>query len=126
MPRTEHELFNLHHAKLRNIVERTFAVLKQRFALLQSAPRYPMQTQVKIVVACCVLHNFIRQWNLEDDLFRIAFNEMMEEDDVVDEEDQDIEADNVGGPSNVDKQFMTGFREQLSKDMWKARGPRRV
>ena len=42
------------------------------------------------------------------------------------EEDHDIKVDNVGGPSDADKQFMTGFREQLSKDMWEARGPRRV
>ncbi|RWR83457.1 putative nuclease HARBI1 [Cinnamomum micranthum f. kanehirae] len=60
-PITEHELFNLRHAKLRNIVERTFTVLKQRFALLQIPPRHPIKTQVKIVMACCVVHNFIRQ-----------------------------------------------------------------
>ena len=51
---------------------------------------------------------------------------MVEEDDLVDEEDQDIEADNVGGPSDANKQFMTGFRKQLSKVMWEARGPMRV
>ncbi|RWR83447.1 putative nuclease HARBI1 [Cinnamomum micranthum f. kanehirae] len=98
-------------------VERTFAVFKQRFALLQTAPRYPIMTQVKIVVACCVLHNFIRQWNVEDDLFQEALNEMMEEADLNDERYQDIEGNNVGGPTDVDKQFMTDFREQLSKDM---------
>ena len=85
-----------------------------------------MKTRVKIVMACCLLHNLIHQWNLEDDLFREAFNEMVEDDDLVDEEDQDIEADYVVGPSDVDMQFVIDFRERLSKDMWEARGPRRV
>ncbi|XXG82524.1 hypothetical protein AAC387_Pa10g0452 [Persea americana] len=121
-PKTEHELFNLRHAKLRNIVERTFAVLKQRFALLQTPPRYPIKTQVKIVVACCVVHNFICRWNLYDELFKEALNEMMEDVDINDEQDHDIEEDNVAGPSDADRQFMTNFRENLSKDMSEARG----
>lgn len=50
-----------------------------------------MKTQVKIVVACCILHNFIRQWDLEDDLFWNVLNEVMEEDDLIDEENQAIE-----------------------------------
>ena len=58
-PRNEYELFNLRHAKLRNIMERTFAVLKQHFDLLQIATQYPMKTQVKTIVECYVLHNFI-------------------------------------------------------------------
>ena len=62
--------------------------------------------------------------NLADDLFKEALNEMMEEDDLVDEQYQDIEGDNVASPSDVDKQFMMDFREQLSKDMLEARGRR--
>ncbi|RWR83784.1 putative nuclease HARBI1 [Cinnamomum micranthum f. kanehirae] len=124
-PKTEHELFNLRHAKLRNIVERTFAVLKQRFALLQTPPRYPIKTQVKIVVACCVVHNFIHRWNIDDELIREALNEMMEEADLNDEQNHDIEEDIVAGPSDADRQFMIDFRENLSKDMWEARGGRR-
>ena len=62
-------------------------MLKQLFALMQTATRYPMKIKVKIIVACCLLHNFIRRWNLENNLFRNALNETMEEDDLVDEED---------------------------------------
>ena len=102
-------------------MEGTFAVFKQRFALLQTTPRYPIKTQVKIIVACCVLHNFIHQWNVEDELFEAAWNEMMEEDDRADEQYQDSEEDNVAGPSDADNQFMIDFREQISKDMWQAR-----
>ncbi|KAL8493321.1 hypothetical protein ACS0TY_024514 [Phlomoides rotata] len=59
-PTTPHELFNLRHSKLRNIVERCFGMLKSRFPVLRyRLPSYYMRTQVKIVIACCVLHNFI-------------------------------------------------------------------
>lgn len=43
-PRTGPELFNLRHSKLRNVVERTFAALKQHFAILRIASRYPIKT----------------------------------------------------------------------------------
>ncbi|GMP41663.1 hypothetical protein CsSME_00011682 [Camellia sinensis var. sinensis] len=40
------ELFNHRHSSLRNVIERTFGVLKQRFPLLKHMPRYDMN-QVK-------------------------------------------------------------------------------
>ncbi|RWR86423.1 putative nuclease HARBI1 [Cinnamomum micranthum f. kanehirae] len=97
-PRTGLELFNLRHSKLRNIVERTFAALKQRFALLQIASRYPIKTQAKIVVACCVLHNFIRQWNLDDAIFHEAMNETLEDVDMGDELNDNQPENNILGP----------------------------
>ncbi|GMP97486.1 hypothetical protein CsSME_00045720 [Camellia sinensis var. sinensis] len=36
------ELFNHRHSSLRNVIERTFGVLKQRFPLLRHMPRYDM------------------------------------------------------------------------------------
>lgn len=65
-------------------------------------------------MACCVLHNYSCHWNIEDELFQKAFNEMMEEDDLVDERDQDGGEDNLVGPNNADKPFMTDLREQLT------------
>ena len=50
----------------------------------------------------------------------------MEEADLNDEQDHDIEEDNVAGPSDADRQFMTNLRENLSKDMWEASGGRRA
>ena len=37
-PTTPQELFNLRHASARNIVERIFGILKNRFAILQHNP----------------------------------------------------------------------------------------
>ncbi|RWR94158.1 putative nuclease HARBI1 [Cinnamomum micranthum f. kanehirae] len=54
-PRTPSELFNLQHAKLRNVIEKTFSLWKERFPILTHMPRnYPIKTQVKIVNACAV------------------------------------------------------------------------
>ncbi|XP_027085308.1 protein ANTAGONIST OF LIKE HETEROCHROMATIN PROTEIN 1-like [Coffea arabica] len=54
-------LFNRRHASLRNITERTFGVLKKRFPILQGPMQnYLMATQNNIVLACCALHNFMR------------------------------------------------------------------
>ncbi|XP_058070174.1 uncharacterized protein LOC131219177 [Magnolia sinica] len=54
------ELFNYRHEQLRNVIKCCFGVLKSRFSILKTALQYPVVTQVKIVLACCVVHNFIR------------------------------------------------------------------
>ncbi|MQM00608.1 hypothetical protein Taro_033344 [Colocasia esculenta] len=51
--------FNHRHAQLHNCVERCFGVLKNRFQTLREGNCYPFRIQVLIVLACCVVHNFI-------------------------------------------------------------------
>ncbi|XP_044428737.1 uncharacterized protein [Triticum aestivum] len=70
---SEKDLFNHLHAQLRNVVERTFGVLKARFPILsrKGGIPYPYRTQVKIVMACCIIHNFIRKVNHPDELFEV-------------------------------------------------------
>ncbi|KAJ3703223.1 hypothetical protein LUZ61_006928 [Rhynchospora tenuis] len=60
-PRNPQELFNLRHASLRNAIERAFGVLKKKFPIIGSAnqPFYSVEAQKKIIVACCVLHNYL-------------------------------------------------------------------
>ncbi|XP_039141278.1 protein ANTAGONIST OF LIKE HETEROCHROMATIN PROTEIN 1-like [Dioscorea cayenensis subsp. rotundata] len=53
------ELFNLQHSMLRSRVERAFAILKNHFKILTSHPFFPFRTQVRLVIACCILHNYI-------------------------------------------------------------------
>lgn len=66
-PQNYKEYYNLRHAQARNVIERAFGVLKKRFPILATAPEYSPQVQAKIVLACCVLHNFIRRQNHPDD-----------------------------------------------------------
>jgi hypothetical protein len=67
-PRNARELFNLRHAKARNVIERIFGVVKRRFCLMVAAPEYSLETQSKIIRAICVLHNFIHVHNPDEDL----------------------------------------------------------
>ncbi|XP_042012281.1 protein ANTAGONIST OF LIKE HETEROCHROMATIN PROTEIN 1-like [Salvia splendens] len=59
-PQNPKELFNMRHTKARNIIERAFAVLKMRWGILRSASYYPIRTQIRLIMACFLLHNFIR------------------------------------------------------------------
>ena len=59
-PKTKEELFNLRHASARNVIERIFGVLKQRFRILLLAPQYSLKIQSQIPAALCAVHNFIR------------------------------------------------------------------
>ncbi|XP_069077461.1 uncharacterized protein [Pleurodeles waltl] len=60
-PRTESERqYNSAHKRTRNLIERTFGLLKARFRCLHrsgGALQYTPITAFKIVVACAILHN---------------------------------------------------------------------
>ena len=48
-------------------VERAFGSLKRRFKILDDAtPFFPFSTQVDIVVACCIMHNWVLQDGFDD------------------------------------------------------------
>ncbi|KAL0406448.1 UNVERIFIED_CONTAM: hypothetical protein Slati_3958700 [Sesamum latifolium] len=70
-PQDARELFNQRLSILHNVADRTFAALKERFPILMSAPSYPLATQVKLVVAACALHNYIRSEKPDDLIFKI-------------------------------------------------------
>lgn len=59
-PQTKEELFNLHHAQARNVVEHIFGIFKHRFFLLIHTPEFNLRIQAKIVAVLGVLFNFIR------------------------------------------------------------------
>ena len=60
-PENAKELFNLRHALMRNAIERAFGVLKKRFPIIASTiePNYCVDTQNEIILACCILHNYL-------------------------------------------------------------------
>ncbi|CAL5410713.1 unnamed protein product [Camellia sinensis] len=96
------ELFNHRHSSLRNVIERTFGVLKQRFPLLRHMPRYDMVRQGPIVMACYVLHNWIRTVQEQDEFFDAEESSNEDEDDVEDkDEDEDEGEDGGEGASQV-------------------------
>jgi hypothetical protein len=65
-PQNAEELFNLRHSSLRVTIERAFAALKNRFKILDQKPFHTFPTQVKLVLACCILHNWILGWGEDE------------------------------------------------------------
>ncbi|KAG6473921.1 hypothetical protein ZIOFF_067841 [Zingiber officinale] len=63
-PTNAKELFNLRHANLHGAIERAFGVLKKRFPIISSGtePYYEVDIHTDIILACCILHNFLMGW----------------------------------------------------------------
>ncbi|XXG73622.1 hypothetical protein AAC387_Pa07g2509 [Persea americana] len=122
-PRTASELFNLRHAKLRNVIERTFGLWKERFPILTHIPRnYPIKTQVKIVNACAVLHNFIMKRSPStDELYERHRHERI----FIDDEDNDDRQDEANNEAS-DSQYAYRLREAMALEMWDANANRRA
>ncbi|KAI4346116.1 hypothetical protein L6164_013195 [Bauhinia variegata] len=59
-PQNHEEIFNYRHARARNVIKRCFGLLTKRWAILRIPSFYPMRTQCRMILACCLLHNFIR------------------------------------------------------------------
>ena len=76
----EQELFNLQHSSLRTTIERGFRVLKKRFRVLDAEPCWSFETQVKVVLACCVVHNHIIGVEPNDHIMEDAMNQVKSSD----------------------------------------------
>ncbi|KAM3362235.1 hypothetical protein P3S68_017089 [Capsicum galapagoense] len=73
---------------LKNFEERAFEVLKQRFPIIFSSTEssYGIETQKLIIFACCVLHNYLRGVEPNDELLAQVDAELMNDDNTVHEE----------------------------------------
>lgn len=85
--------FNTKISKTRVVVERAFGILKGRFRLLQMMPLRDIQFTIRVIVACCVLHNicFINGDNGEglfNDELDQQWNDISDNEDV--NEDRDV------------------------------------
>nr|XP_020187954.1 protein ALP1-like [Aegilops tauschii subsp. strangulata] len=113
-PRTAQELFNLRHSSLRVTVERAFGALKNRFKILDQKPFHPHSTQVKLVLACCILHNWILQWGFDE---HVPEEEEVEPDDVV---------SSGHGVEAFDNDAWKNKRLEWAEAMWLNRGQCRI
>jgi hypothetical protein len=84
-------MFNYLHSSLRNVIERAFGVLKQKWRILKAMPSFSPRTQKHIIIACMALHNFIRDSALHDD----EFEKCDEDEDYIPEGEDDIEGQQV-------------------------------
>ncbi|KAL2251817.1 UNVERIFIED_CONTAM: hypothetical protein Sindi_2304000 [Sesamum indicum] len=67
-PQNYREFFNLKHVSACNMIERTFGLLKMHWGILRSQSFYPIKIQSRIILACCLLHNLLRQEMPDDPL----------------------------------------------------------
>ncbi|KAG6528137.1 hypothetical protein ZIOFF_010286 [Zingiber officinale] len=108
-PHTAEEYFNMKHSKARNVIQRCFGLLKGRWKILASPSFFPIETQVRIVLACCLLHNLTRKY--------MSFDpqelEPLEEDDMEDEHFEDDECVTSITPTEE----WTNFRNTLALEM---------
>ncbi|CAH9074961.1 unnamed protein product [Cuscuta europaea] len=69
-PRTAQELFNHRHASLRNAIERCFSIWKKRFPIIATGreAHYGVKTQNRIIIASCILHNYLMVSDPDEEL----------------------------------------------------------
>ncbi|XP_060182900.1 uncharacterized protein LOC132612834 [Lycium barbarum] len=105
------ELFNMKHARARNVIERAFGVLKRCWGILRSPLWYSVKIHTRIISECCLLHNFIRREMEVDPLdMETEFNM---------EHQHEHEHGNIDTvePSNE----WTTWRDELAQSMWNER-----
>lgn len=109
-PRNAKELFNLKHSSLRNVVERSFGVIKKRFPILVVMPSFHFPYQCELVSCCVLIHNFIRR----NQLYLDEFDE--EDEIVVEAQEHDPVVEEVGLVGNA----LNAWRDDIGNRMWLA------
>ena len=111
-PLNAKELYNLRHSMLRNVVERTYGVLKKRFRILKDMPNFSYHIQIQLVVCCMILHNFIRiHQSRDDDIDREAENDLTADPDNELDPDMNVAAMDDDARAN-------DIRQELANEMW--------
>lgn len=105
------------HSSARNVIERCFGAIKNRWAILRSPSFYPIKTQNRIILACCLLHNFIRR-EMPDDIPSEEID--MEEDNIQDEENIDDDLITNIEPSEEWTTWRNNFANEMYNE-WRAR-----
>ncbi|GKE13773.1 putative nuclease HARBI1, partial [Tanacetum coccineum] len=122
---TSKEKFNHAHAKLRNVIEHAFGVLKASFPILKSLPKFPLVKQRDITIACFAIHNFIRKKGLSDDFFaQYDQSDIHVNENVHDDNDGDAEVAQPIG-SEADQQYMINLRDEIATQIMQARYDKR-
>ena len=97
------------HSSAQNVIERTFGLLKLRWGIIRNGSYYPIDTQIAIILACCYLHNLIRQ-QMGSDALETELEDFLQH-----------EGTNVGIVDSTESSAeWTEFRDSLAATMWQA------
>ncbi|XP_057775148.1 uncharacterized protein LOC130994130 [Salvia miltiorrhiza] len=110
-PQNAMELFNLRHSKARNVIERAFGIMKMRWGILRSATFYPVKTQVRLIMACFILNNFIRA-EMPDDPIEHEFDNAA----TNEQNDAEIEGDFIDVIES--SPAWNAERDAIAQSMW--------
>ena len=69
-------MFNLRHSSLRTTIEQGLEVVKKHFQVLDAEPFWSFETQVKVVLAYCVIHNHIMEVESNDHIMEATMNQV--------------------------------------------------
>ncbi|XP_026388390.1 putative nuclease HARBI1 [Papaver somniferum] len=111
-PKNAQELFNHRHASLRYAIQQCTELLQTRFPVLKLAPPYAFHIQRDLIIAACVLHNFIRREERNDWLF---VNSQIKAAAEVSEPDDQPEASST---SMAEEQAAFLVRHKIAASMW--------
>jgi hypothetical protein len=115
-PANPQELFNLRHASARNIVERIFGILKNRFAILRHNPNLDVDTQAEIPPALAAIHNFIREYDGEE------LEDLLHQDDAdraTESSHHEATGDLAQGPARTaERKAADTRRDRIANEMW--------
>ena len=112
-PENAEEIFNHWHSFLRNVIERTFGVLKKRFPIISGMkkPFFSVDTVTEIILAYCILHNYLM--GVDPDERMIA-----EVDQEISNGDTHNEARNSTNDSDADARRGAILRTSIATRMW--------
>ena len=94
-------------------MERAFGALKGMFRIIDNKSFHKYKTQVKLVLACCILHNWIIGFGLDDIV--------PAEEGFVGDLPQDDQ-----GELPLEEPAMVTVRDEICNAMWAARGSSRT
>jgi hypothetical protein len=100
------------HSTARYTIERTFGLLKMCWGIIRNPSYYPFDTQVDIILACCYIHNLIRQQMRVDpcEEYLDEYMRSLQQQHV----NEDVIQSTAASPEWTEK------RDKLAEDMWKS------
>ncbi|KAL2533937.1 Uncharacterized protein Adt_07288 [Abeliophyllum distichum] len=98
------ERFNFYHSSLRNIIERAFGVLKNRWNILDRMPYYSFRKQTAVVVATMAIHNFLRREGQLDEAFQTV--------------EEVVDAGEIDLPNEEEEIAATNFAPHVRSTEW--------
>ncbi|XVF82710.1 hypothetical protein PTKIN_Ptkin16aG0070900 [Pterospermum kingtungense] len=116
-----HRHHDLKIPSTRNTIERAFGLLKKWWAILHTPRFFDKKTQVRIINACFILHNFLREEMSEDDLLKEVDQEL--ENSLEDE--NEVRDEDIVKNIRVTQEWTT-FRDILAMQMFEEYQARQV